>query len=106
MAAMAESQIIDPSQLQFYLTGGEFNGEEAMENLCVSLKQMVDSEGVKKTKLLTTKNPVPDCLEGIAILVRELMSIGKEKMELYFVEGEHNHFLHWEAPELFWESIL
>ena len=105
MAAMAEGQILDPSQLQYYLTSGEFNAEEGMENLRAALKEMGDSEGVKKIKLLTTKNPVPDCFEGISILVVELMSIGKENIELYFVEGEHNHFLHWEAPELFWESI-
>jgi len=72
-----------------------------VENLRSTLKEIVDSEGVKKIKLLATKNPVPTSLEGIAILVGELASIGKGKMELFFVKGEHNHFLHWEAPDCF-----
>jgi hypothetical protein len=69
MAAMVEGQILDPSQLQYYLTSGEVNRDEGMENLRSALKEMVGSEGVQKIKLLTTKNPVPTCLEGIAILV-------------------------------------
>jgi hypothetical protein len=39
MAAMTDDQIIDPCQLQYYLTSGEFNGEEGMENLRAALKE-------------------------------------------------------------------
>jgi hypothetical protein len=39
MAAMTDGQIMDPSQLQYYLTSGEFNGNEGMENLRSAVKE-------------------------------------------------------------------
>lgn len=104
---------IDPAPLPYYLQSITPESEEGVKYARDALKAMLESPGVRNVKVLTTRYTVPDCLEGAAIVVGELRTLEKgmgieedTKTELRLVDGEYNHFLHVQAPEVVWENVM
>lgn len=102
--------IVEPEPLEFYVKAGTQESAEGVEYSRTALRAMLEASAVKKIKVLTTKHTVPDCLEGLAVLVGELTKLEKEmevkKMKLCFVEGGYNHFVLVQAPEVLWKAIM
>jgi hypothetical protein len=101
--------IMESEPLRFYVKARTQESEEGVEYSRTALRAILEAPSVKKIKVLTTKHTVPDCLEGPAVLVGELTKLEKEmeveKMKLCFAEGDYNHFVLIQAPEVLWEAI-
>lgn len=102
--------IMDPAPLGIYVKARTQESEEGLEWSKIALKAMLNAPGVEGIKVLTTRHTVPDCLEGPAVLVGELMMLEEEtqarKMKLCWVEGEYNHFALVQAPTELWRAIV
>jgi hypothetical protein len=101
--------IMEPNPLSYYVQARTQESDEGVEYSRTALRAMLEAPAVKQIKVLTTKHTVSDCLEGPAVLVGELSKLEKEmevkKTSLRFVEGEYNHFVLVQAPEVLWEAI-
>ena len=103
-------ETMDPGPMMNYIIASTPRFAEGEEHVRDALKAMLAAPGVSKVKVLTTLHTVPDCIEGSGVLVTRLQELEKEmqveKSELCFVQGEYNHFVHVQAPEVLWASIL
>ena len=103
-------ETMDPGPMMNYITACTPRFTEGKEYVRDALKAMLGAPGVRKVKALSTLYTVPDCIEGTGVLATRLQELEKEmqveKSELCFVQGEYNHFVHVQAPEVLWASIL
>jgi hypothetical protein len=103
------SPTMEPEPMSYYVKARTPESDEGIEYARVALRTICEASGVRKLTVLTTKHTVPDCLEGSAVLVGEVLKLEHEKsskkMRLCFVEGECNHFALVEAPKALWAAM-
>jgi hypothetical protein len=103
-------EIMDPGPMMNYIIASTPKFAEGEDYVRRALKAILEAPGVRKIKVLTTLHTVPDCIEGCGVLTAQLQDLEKDmqvtKSELCFVQGEYNHFVHVQAPEVLWTSIL
>lgn len=104
-------EIMDPGPMMNYIIASTPTSAEGVEYVRRALVAMLEAPGLRKLKVLTTLHTTPDCIEGCGVLAARLRELENDtqvekKSELYFVEGQYNHFLHTQSPEVLWSSIL
>jgi hypothetical protein len=101
--------IMEPGPLSYYVQARTQESDEGVDYSRTALRAMLKAPAVTRINVLTTKHTVPDCFAGPAVLVGELARLEEEiqvkKMSLRFVEGEYNHFVLVQAPDVLWKAI-